>query len=80
MKSSLNENELDNNKEIVTEKLSRQQRCRFVKMRGLYPKGGPKIVREEFERLGFTYLPGNAPNGFKTDFLFISSFEGCSLG
>jgi hypothetical protein len=40
-----------------------QERRRFVKMRGLYPKGGPKIVRQEFERLGFIYLPGNAPNG-----------------
>lgn len=35
----------------------------LVKMRGLYPIGGPKIIREEFERLGFEYRPPNTPNG-----------------
>lgn len=63
MKTSFTENKLDNDKQNVTEKMRPQQRRRFVKMRGLYPKGGPKIVREEFERLGFICLPRNAPNG-----------------
>eukprot|EP01130_Rhizamoeba_saxonica_P001979 TRINITY_DN11798_c0_g1_i1.p1 TRINITY_DN11798_c0_g1~~TRINITY_DN11798_c0_g1_i1.p1 ORF type:complete len:459 (-),score=93.69 TRINITY_DN11798_c0_g1_i1:156-1532(-) len=35
---------------------------RLVKMRGKYPRGGPKIVREEFEKLGFTYAPPDTPN------------------
>lgn len=35
----------------------------LVKMRGLYPIGGPKIIREEFEKLGFEYRPPNTPNG-----------------
>ena len=37
----------------------------LVKMRGLYPVGGPKIVREEFERLGFEYRAPNTPNGMQ---------------
>lgn len=28
-----------------------------------YPRGGPKIVREEFERLGFQYLHPKTPFG-----------------
>jgi hypothetical protein len=32
-------------------------------MKGLYPPGGPKIVRQEYERLGFQWVPPNTPNG-----------------
>lgn len=32
-------------------------------MRGMYPPGGPKIVRQEFERLGFQWVPPSTPFG-----------------
>eukprot|EP01120_Amphizonella_sp_Union-15-10_P010518 TRINITY_DN421_c0_g1_i1.p1 TRINITY_DN421_c0_g1~~TRINITY_DN421_c0_g1_i1.p1 ORF type:complete len:480 (-),score=66.72 TRINITY_DN421_c0_g1_i1:26-1390(-) len=31
-------------------------------MKGRYPVGGPKIVRQELERLGFVYVPKTIPN------------------
>jgi hypothetical protein len=64
MTASLPEVKTEKKKQSESDEDQQRQRPRFVKMRGLYPKGGPKIVRQEFERLGFTYLPGNAPNGF----------------
>lgn len=35
----------------------------LVKFRGRYPPGGPVIVREEFERLGFQCASPNTPHG-----------------
>eukprot|EP01121_Diplochlamys_sp_Union-15-3_P014624 TRINITY_DN4686_c0_g1_i4.p1 TRINITY_DN4686_c0_g1~~TRINITY_DN4686_c0_g1_i4.p1 ORF type:complete len:278 (-),score=40.42 TRINITY_DN4686_c0_g1_i4:490-1278(-) len=32
------------------------------KMRGKYPPGGPAIVRQELERLGYKWVPPNTPN------------------
>lgn len=36
---------------------------RLVKFKGKYPNPGPRLVRQEFERLGFQFTPLSTPNG-----------------
>lgn len=41
----------------------------FVMRAKYYPPGGPKIVREEIERLGFKWMPPTTPYGMSFQFV-----------
>lgn len=38
---------------------------RFIMRAKYYPPGGPKIVRQELERLGFQWVPPSTPYGMQ---------------